>query len=260
VIDRRLGWRKQLHDGRDFLRAARGATVTSLPTAVDLRDSGPIFDQGRIGSCVANACATVMGYHQRRAGGPWFIPSRLFIYYNARALQGWENEDSGAYIRDGMKSLAIWGTAAEGRYSSGSWEYDTQRFYEKPSVAAYNHAANHQAITYYTVAQTNSQIRGTLAEGYPIAFGFEVYDSFYYVGSDGIVEMPGPQEQPIGGHAVTLVGYNDSTRRYLVQNSWGESWGDGGFFHMPYAYVEGLLSDDFWMLTAAEPGLGKEER
>ena len=39
-----------------------------------------------------------------------------------------------------------------------------------------------------------------------------------------------------GGHAVVIIGYDDATQRFLVQNSWGPNWADGGFFGFPYQY------------------------
>lgn len=257
---KRLGWLRQLPDQRDFPYAPMGATVLSLPQKVDLRPGGPpVFDQGDLGSCTANAIATALQFNQLAYQGPNFTPSRLFIYYNERAMRGWEDFDSGAYIRDGFKSIAQQGAAAEGRPgSSGSWEYDISRFRQKPSPQSYNHALNHQAITYYAVAQTPTSIKGALAEELPVVFGFSVYSSFYDVGSDGLVPMPRYTEQLLGGHAVTLVGYDDTTRRYIVQNSWGTHWGDKGFCYMPYDYVHNAsLADDFWVVETAELGLGK---
>jgi C1A family cysteine protease len=253
----RLGWLGRLPDHRDFKYAARGVTMASLPSSWDLRGECPaVFDQGDLGSCTANAISFAMCFNQIKMGGPSFIPSRLFIYYNERAMHGWQDEDSGAYIRDGFKSIAQVGAAAEGRNTSGSWEYNIGDFTVKPSQAAYNHALNHQAISYYSVQQLGSQIKAALAEEHLVVFGFTVYDSFFDIGSDGLCPMPGPRERVAGGHAVTIVGYRDSIQRYIVANSWGSSWGDHGYFYMPYAYTESPdLADDFWVVTGQEPGL-----
>lgn len=256
---RRFGWLPQPPDQRDFKFAATGKTLASLPSKVDLRTPlMQVFDQGDLGSCVANAVSGALRFNQIKAGGPDFTPSRLFIYYTAREFQGWTDWDSGAYIRDGVKGVAQKGAPAEGRNTSGSWEYDIRHFTEKPSPAAYNHAANHQALNYYAVGQSNSQLKGALAEGHPIVFGFTVYDSFYNVGSDGLVPMPGYYEDVLGGHAVLILGYDDASRRYIVQNSWGTYWGDHGFMYMPYEYVESpSLSDDFWVIREQELGFGR---
>jgi C1A family cysteine protease len=258
VSGRRFGWLPQLPDHRDFRYAARGMTMRSLPTSLDLRPQCPaVLDQGQLGSCTANAISTALEFNQIREGGPRFTPSRLFIYYNERVMIGQEGSDSGAYIRDGFKSIAAMGAAAEGRHTSGSWEYDIDRFTEKPSEAAYNHALNHQAVEYYAVTQSAAQIKSALVERRLVVFGFSVYESFYDVGPTGWVSMPGPRESMVGGHAVTIVGWDDKLRRYIVQNSWGTGWGDGGYMWMPAEYVESPdLADDFWLVETQELGIG----
>jgi C1A family cysteine protease len=92
-------------------------------------------------------------------------------------------------------------------------------------------------------------MKGCLAAGYPFVFGFTVYESFESdaVAKTGVVEMPAPSEKVLGGHAVVAVGYDDSTQRFIVRNSWGPGWGMGGYFTIPYAYLtDSNLADDFW--------------
>jgi C1A family cysteine protease len=82
-----------------------------------------------------------------------------------------------------------------------------------------------------------------------------VYESFESaeVAKTGVVPMPGPDERLLGGHAVLAIGYVASTRMFIVRNSWGTKWGDGGYFTMPYAYLEDRnLSDDFWTIRRGE--------
>ena len=106
-------------------------------------------------------------------------------------------------------------------------------------------------MTYHRVQRTLDQFRGCLAAGYPFVFGFRVYDSFEspQVAQTGTVNLPGAGEQPLGGHAVLAVGYDDSSSRFIVRNSWGTSWGQRGYFTMPYTYLlERGLSSDFWTM------------
>jgi len=67
------------------------------------------------------------------------------------------------------------------------------------------------------------------------------------VAQTGVVNLPTVDERPIGGHAVLAVGYDDGSQRFMVRNSWGAEWGQGGYFSIPYAYVTNPgLAGDFW--------------
>jgi C1A family cysteine protease len=72
------------------------------------------------------------------------------------------------------------------------------------------------------------------------------------VAQTGIVPLPRRREQILGGHAVVVVGYDDSQSRFIVRNSWGTAWGLAGYFLMPYAYLTNpRLADDFWTADRA---------
>lgn len=243
------GWRPDVPDHRDY---AFKAPVTKLPQSVDLRKwAGPfpkVMDQGPLGSCTANAIATAHQWAQIRQTGKGFRPSRLFIYYNEREIEGSVNEDSGAYIRDGLKSVAKQGVCAETK-----WPYIIQKFARKPSYANYQDALLHQGLVYRRVSPVLFEMKSCLAQGYPFVFGFSVYESFESeeVAIKGIVPMPSKYESFLGGHAVLAIGYNST--HFLVRNSWGLDWGLGGYFKMPYAYLtDSNLSDDFWMIEKVE--------
>ena len=218
------------------------------PAKVDLRAKcPPVYDQGQLGSCTANAIGAAIQFDRRKQKlKSDFCPSRLFIYYNERAMEGTIKSDSGAQIRDGIKSVAH-----EGACPEKDWPYEIQKFQERPSKVCYRNALKCRALTYQRVVQTLTQFKGCLASGYPFVFGFTVYESFEgeEVAKTGKVEMPKPSEKTVGGHAVMAVGYDDAAQRFIVRNSWGPKWGMKGYFTMPYSYVtENNLADDFWTI------------
>jgi C1A family cysteine protease len=233
-------------DARDWMFDDKLSAVipAKLPKSVDLRSQMPaVVDQGNLGSCTANAIAGAFQYSQIKQQIEVFPPSRLFVYYNERLLEGTVNQDAGAYIRDGIKTLKTYGVCPE-----TLWPYIISQFKVKPSDAAYTQAQLHTALSYYRVNTTATDVKTALAAGFPVIVGFTVYNSFlsYATSLTGIMQMPKPRERILGGHAVLIVGYNDAKQQFIVRNSWGTSWGVKGHFFMPYAYVTPSLTSDFW--------------
>ncbi|MFN8308347.1 MAG: C1 family peptidase [Chitinophagales bacterium] len=250
----RFGWRPDMPDFRDKPFAASKKTVKALPKSVDLRKHLPeVYDQGQLGSCTGNAIAAALQFELRRQGMQYdFMPSRLFIYYNERVIEGTVDIDNGAEIRNGIKSVNKLGACTEKR-----WKYSAGKvqFKKKPTADCYNEALQHQVLSYHRVPRDLKQIKGCLAEGFPFVFGFSVYEKFEDEGvaKTGTLQMPAAGEKLEGGHAVLCVGYNDATGRLLVRNSWGKDWGQDGHFTMPYEYIlNENLADDFWTIRMIE--------
>ncbi|HUO47889.1 MAG TPA: C1 family peptidase [Acidimicrobiales bacterium] len=255
---RGYGWRPQLPDARDRIYGAR--LHAAAPPEVDLRGSMPaVYDQGQLGSCTGNAIAAAMEYERDRQKLADFVPSRLFIYYNERALEGTVSSDSGAAIRDGVKVVNTEGVCPE-----SIWPYDIAMFTVKPHKRCYVAALKDKAVQYEAI-QTLGDLKDAIASGLAVVFGFTVYESFesQAVAQTGVMPMPKPGERSVGGHAVLAVGYSDPKGQVIVRNSWGSTWGDGGYFYMPYQYMTGAasssdaspingasLASDFWALEA----------
>jgi len=249
----RYGWIPDLPDQRDLKFRAAPRVLTALPAKVDLRPLCPkvVYDQGQLGSCTANAIAAALEFDQRRQKqADVFTPSRLFIYYNERAMEGSISEDAGAMIRDGIKSVAKQGAPHE-----SLWPYRIEKFTKRPSAAAYGDALKHQAILYQRVTPTRDQLKSCLASGYPFVFGFTVYESFESLAVErtGNIPLPKRGERVLGGHAVLGVGYDEATGLVRGRNSYGDGWGDKGYFTIPFAYLtNGNLADDFWTIKSVE--------
>lgn len=244
------GWVPDLPDQRDHIYGAAHRVPARLPRSVDLRAiCSPVENQGQIGSCTANALAGALEFLEKKDRTRFADLSRLFVYYNERVIEHTVRSDSGAQLRVGIKTLAKQGVCTE-----KTWPYVESKFTVKPGKACYTEALRHQ-ITSYQRLQTLDEMRTCLASGYPIVFGFTVYESFetQTVARTGVVKMPARDERVVGGHAVMAVGYDDRKKRVVVRNSWGTAWGMKGYFTMPYDYVvDRSLSDDFWTIRRAE--------
>lgn len=246
------GWRPDTPDLRD--RAAKVVAplrISALPPSVDLSAHAampPVYDQGQLGSCTANAIGGAFEYELRRQQLADFVPSRLAIYYGERVIERTVKSDAGAEIRDGMKVISKQGAGPE-----TLWPYVISRFTRAPSAAYLAAAKKHLCLSYERVEQTEVGIKRALAGGYPIVFGISVYDSFESdaVAKTGRVPMPKTSEKLLGGHAILMTGY--VTSRVRFRNSWGKSWGLGGYATLPLDYVLSTdLSSDFWIVKIVE--------
>ena len=247
-IHRKYGWSPDVPDFRDHVYSAPLPVLEKLPPKKDLRSGcPPVYDQGQLGSCTGNAIAGAIQFEQKKQGVKVFTPSRLFIYYNERAMEGTVNSDSGAQIRDGIKSVGNQGVCPE-----TEWPYDVNKFADKPGAKCYKDATLCKAVGYQRLDSSNlTQLKGCIADGFPFVYGFTVYDSFesQQVAKTGVLNLPGPKEKVVGGHAVLAVGYDDTAQRFTVRNSWGKDWGIKGYFTIPYAYLtDSNLADDFWTI------------
>jgi len=220
-----------------------------LPESVDLRGSiKSILNQFDIGSCVGNSVAYCIKYCMFKQSKVTFNPSRLFIYYNGREVGGHQvSLDTGLSIRDGYKSVAKYSCCKE-----EIWQYITYKFAQKPSEDSYKDAKTYKNFQYINLDSDILQFKKCLKDGYPISFGAALFESFMsqQVAKTGVVPVPNPKkERRAGGHAMTIVGYSDSKKSFLVLNSWGEKWGLGGYCWLPYEYMmDKNYVSDFWSL------------
>jgi C1A family cysteine protease len=244
------------------------SSKAKLPTETDLREwCSPVEDQQDLGSCTANAGVAIVEYFERRAFGKHIDASRLFLYKVTRNLMK-ETGDTGAYLRSTMGALTLFGLPPE-EY----WPYNTKDFDVEPPAFCYGFAQNYQAIKYYRLdpprtspAVLLNRIKSNLSAGLPSMFGFTVYTSISQADDNGgKIPYPTAGDKIEGGHAIATVGYDDSmkikntnkngvetTGAFLIRNSWGTGWGDGGYGWLPYDYVTNGLAEDWWSLLKNE--------
>lgn len=232
-------------DLRDrVFRATLYKTKLVLPKSVDLRSGcSQVVDQGELGSCTANAIASGLREYWEIGAGKLTLLSRLWLYWEERTIEGTVNEDAGALIRDGMKVLQQMGCAPE-----TDWPYDIRKFTQTPPEKASMDASEFKISEYHRVTNLTT-LKTALAEGYPVVIGIKVYQSFEsdQVAKSGIVPLPKRWEQFLGGHAVLAVGYDDAKFKgqgfVICRNSWGENWGEKGYFYLPYGYFNSYVTD-----------------
>ncbi|KAF3767087.1 cysteine proteinase [Cryphonectria parasitica EP155] len=233
---------------------------------IDLRDKCPeVYSQKAMNSCVAHAVAAAFEFDVQKQGLPAFSPSRLFIWYNARAKSDNPEDihkDVGSNIKDAIKSLDM---HRHGVCSEEDWSYEvgqsdkkTHKFYpgakaaKKPPTRVEHHAHQHTAPSYRTFPRKGIQkaIIQYLHSGYPVVFGMKTYGLLdrKYINSDGRgLRHPTAKEMKNEHrHSLLVVGYNQEEKLFIVRNSWGANWGENGYFYMPYDYLKHCY--DFWTI------------
>lgn len=245
----KLTWKPDLPDFRDYQFSKYTSVLkTGLPSKVDMRTRFPlVYDQGNLGSCTSNCISTAIDFERLKQNIQPLLPSRLFIYYNERLLENTVSYDSGASLRDGIKTVSKDGACAE-----TEWPYDISKFTIRPATSCYTNAQKNLVKQYLRLNNTNiTELKTCLAAGYGFVFGFTVYQSFMTTNviKTGMVPMPNTSERVLGGHATFCLGYDDSKSRFIVRNSWGTGWGDKGHFYIPYSYLTNQnLAGDFWSI------------
>jgi C1A family cysteine protease len=240
----RYGWRPDRADHRD-VQFYRPAGIR-IPAMVDWSAKlPPCYNQGDLGSCTANALAGALQFLKTIKPEPIIMPSRLFIYYNERVMEDSVDTDSGAEIRDGIKSINRLGVCPE-----SEWPYDISKFADRPPAKCYADAPQDLLLQYSRVDNTHlNAVLAALTIG-PVVGGFLVYESFESdeVAKTGIVPMPARGEQVVGGHAILVTGYDKIAARFKVRNSWGTDWGMKGYFTIPFDFfTNSRLASDFWL-------------
>jgi len=247
-------------DRRDYrFRAPR----TWTGEHVDLSDGfvATPYDQLNLGSCVANGGGAAADFALKKQGQPALAPpSRLFLYYQGRIRGGYPiHQDTGLQIRDAFNVLAKDGAPAE-----ESWPYVVGEFDTPPPASVYDEAAAHQATVYGAVDP--DAVDDTIASGYPVVFGFDVYESFEdsATESTGVVPVPDKWgERYLGAHCMVagstrLDGSDPRVRgvpgvKYRkTLNSWGLGWGLDGWCWFPTSEFDNGDASDCWMVTTFE--------
>lgn len=279
-----MGWLPDIPDLRDYSLTheevspmlndigIKKTVPKSLPAKTDLRSwCSPIEDQGSLGSCTAQAGAGLIEYYEYRAFDSYIDASRLFLYKVTRNLLGLTG-DTGAYLRSTMGAMALFGVSPEKYWTyttdHPNPDYATKRHFDlEPPAFCYAFAGNYKAIKYFRIDPPGSsfntvveKVKMLLAAGLPSMFGFTVMSSINQAGDDGEIPFPCENESARGGHAMMVVGYdnskvivnstcNEKTKgAFLIRNSWGTDWGDNGYGWLPYEYVLKGGTRDWWTL------------
>jgi len=227
----------------EFSLATNSVPVLSLTTPA-------VRDQGQIGSCTAfcGSEAYEIAYYYKNGAFPT-LRSPAFLYYEERVniLHQRISADNGANMVNIDQALSKYGICSETLMPYPSSDKSTA--YKTPPTAAANADGLNYKITGYTLINTGdtAAVKNCIRNHVAVMMGFNVYDKTstyqYFEGLNTTSNTYNPLTSSgalvsgltlLGGHATPIVGYDDNKKAFLVQNSWGTSWGNAGFYYMPY--------------------------
>lgn len=259
---RGLGWLPDRPDGRDFPLAdmlGRLSPLSEPPLAASLRDRVAwVLQQGRLGACTGAAVAQAIRLsHVRQyieagmtladAVASSRLASVLWLYYWGRAQEHLTKVDSGSRIR-----LVLNGSSMLGIPPEDKWPYsdriedrgdDLAPFRRMPPKSAFRAARDQRdPIVYHRVIAAGDeferQVKMAIAHEFSVVGGIDVNWDFVDGRFDPTIPI-GPATNDIaGGHAMCIVGYD--YRGYIIASSWGDEWGDRGFFVADREFVRSM--------------------
>lgn len=229
------------------------ATLTPKSTGdVDFRPYCTDTHQKDLPSCAGNATADSIEILSALQGHPKVELSRLFVWSLARSQsdrdgdgRGDINLKTGIYIRQAFDVTKTFGICLEEH-----WPYDVSKWDVLPSLKAMREAARRKIKAYYRIrAQGHErveQILQALRSGHPVVFGTPVTEAFQTF--QGVETWTVPKGPTIGGHAMVVVGW-DASKGFIVKNSWGRNWGEGGYAYFAPEYLAWERTHDIWVPT-----------
>jgi len=244
VSKRRFGALRDVHDVRDRMYRA-SPPAHALPQHVDLREwAGPIKDQGEEGSCTGHAFSSAREWMERMYENGSPILSPQFLYVEELIADGSFPEDAGAMPRTGCQVLTAKGCCEASLYPYIAGQLTSPTAEQSRSALKYKTGAYHRSGTL-------SDFLNCLADPtpWPVLVGFAVFESFMteQMADTGIMPVPKPGEERQGGHEVLCLGYDLPKQLAIIQNSWGDGWGQRGYFWMPFEIISSP-NTDMWMV------------
>lgn len=213
----------------------------TLPNKYSLADGYTIqvYDQGELNSCVPHSIISVLGFYHLKKFNKWGYFSRLNLYYYARIDSSIDpSSNRGLSTSKALISLQNRGVARE-----SSQPYNIHEF-NKPPPQGIQLTFTFQYFEIHSIID----LKRTIVQGCPVIFTYPLYRSFWNTLSDGILPSPDIHNEKYNGdHAMTIYGFNDDTRKFIVLNSWGHKFGYQGWYYISYDdFFNPKLARDFW--------------
>ena len=221
-----------------------------LPTSIDLKpDVYAVLNQATTNSCTANAGTSALELMYNLNKTPIDL-SRLFLYWYERQLEGISGDSGAQPVGIGL-ALSQYGICTE-----ATWPFVVGNVNLAPPAAAVAEAAAYKINSYAQLGLNIKTIKNALAQNIPVLLTMNVHSGFEILTGAWTTHtwntVTSATNPVMGSHEVLVIGYDDASQRLLLENSWGPTWGDGGFFGMPYDMVDTTVNtnivSELWVL------------
>lgn len=254
-MQRLMGVQKPPQGNLDF--EATGTSILGTLPALDWRNANginwlsPVMNQGNCGSCVAFAAvATLEAQTSIAAGIPWLRPTfssqMLFACGGGGCDTGWYPESAANFLqRTGVPDEACM------PYTSGSTGHDlscSQKCADSGSRTF--KVAGYQTTGGFWGGGSVEDVLKALTQG-PVMTTMRVFGDFMTYSSGIYKHVTG---EMLGGHAISIVGFDRAKRAWLIRNSWGKEWGMGGFAWVSWDDTSGVGSETWSFDIASTQG------
>jgi Papain family cysteine protease len=219
--------------------------LIQLQSEIDNRKGNYILDQGSEGACTGFGLAAVINLLNVKKRNVKFKASPRMLYEMAKKHDEWPGEDyAGSSCRG-----AIRGWKNMGVCSDKDWPYKSDAPGQLTIDRAYE-ARSNTLGAYYRLRAEISDYHAALNEVGAIYLSASVHAGWFKpkAKKKNALAVIQPSRDIEGGHAFAVVGYNSDG--FIVQNSWGKSWGSDGFALWRYEdWIENV--SDGWVFRLA---------
>jgi len=239
-----------LRSGLSALAPRLEFTARGRESRVDLRRfCAPVENQQTLPSCNACAVISALEFLIIKGGKPHVDLSVLYVYWFARKLAGNERNKIGLLCHHATAAVMAYGVCED-----RDWPYKVDKWDHEPPERAQHESQRFDAVQYARLASSD-EAKISLSEGVPVLFGLDMPGAYYdAAGATGRLPDVGAYDHlPMDGHTMLVVGYDDTERTWLAQNSWGENWGERGYCRIPYDLASKYTwNDELWAIGALE--------
>jgi hypothetical protein len=196
-----------------------------------------IYNQGKQGSCTGFSNSYYNAYQEYKNHGfkKMFSPAYIYNQINNGVDDGATMESALYLLKD--KGVCFWDTML----------YNQFDFLTQPNQAQHQEASNYKAKEVYYLSADINGLKSYL-ENDCFEIGLSIYNDFINLNDSNNQVFDNISGQMLGGHAICVVGFDDSKQAFKIINSWGTGWGNDGYGYISYSIWNSVVGDRMYCM------------